>query len=415
MISKGFLETLFRGAGIQRWNDHIRPIELTELDKQAHKAIIAYIIGKTEEFKGVYPIDWSLLVEGSIFEYLQRIVLTDIKPPVFNWIYERAAGEICEIVFIELYDKVITVGEDFKTRFEKYLWEEEYAKHEKSILRAAHWLATEWEFDKVIYGLNEKIGDIEKTRKNISDEITKHKRFLKDNKIRAGEDIYNFVDLCGQLRFQQRWAQTPRIPKTSVLGHMFLVGILAYVFSLQIPRLCNKLKVNNFYAGIFHDVPEAMTRDIVEPVKRYRAIRELVKQYEDEEIKKTVFRWLPENWRYDFFHLLPEECVCERAGKMGDFFSKIRYASNPKVSGLIQHEAVINEFNLDNCDPVCGRLVKLCDGLAGCMEAAVSIESGIKTSILIEGRDNYYMSNASEKLGPLVFLHYFDYFRTSGY
>jgi putative hydrolase of HD superfamily len=39
----------FDGANIQRWNDHVRPVELTELDKQAHKAVIAYILAKMEE------------------------------------------------------------------------------------------------------------------------------------------------------------------------------------------------------------------------------------------------------------------------------------------------------------------------------------------------------------------------------
>ena len=35
-------------ANMQRWNDKIRPVELRELDKQAHKMVIAYLIGKFE-------------------------------------------------------------------------------------------------------------------------------------------------------------------------------------------------------------------------------------------------------------------------------------------------------------------------------------------------------------------------------
>ena len=48
-IRKGLILKLFSGANIQRWNDKIRPVELTELDKQAHKMIIAYVLGKYEE------------------------------------------------------------------------------------------------------------------------------------------------------------------------------------------------------------------------------------------------------------------------------------------------------------------------------------------------------------------------------
>jgi len=44
MIRKAFLEKIFDAANMQRWNDKIRPVELRELDKQAHKMIIAYFL-----------------------------------------------------------------------------------------------------------------------------------------------------------------------------------------------------------------------------------------------------------------------------------------------------------------------------------------------------------------------------------
>ena len=33
MISKALIERMFGAASIQRWNDHVRPVQLTELDK----------------------------------------------------------------------------------------------------------------------------------------------------------------------------------------------------------------------------------------------------------------------------------------------------------------------------------------------------------------------------------------------
>ena len=41
MIRKSLLLKIFDAAYMQRWNDKIRPIELIELDKQAHKMVIA--------------------------------------------------------------------------------------------------------------------------------------------------------------------------------------------------------------------------------------------------------------------------------------------------------------------------------------------------------------------------------------
>ena len=49
MISKSFIEFLYEAAHIQRWNDHIRPNGFTELDKQAHKMMIMYVLARHEE------------------------------------------------------------------------------------------------------------------------------------------------------------------------------------------------------------------------------------------------------------------------------------------------------------------------------------------------------------------------------
>ena len=92
-ITKGLILKLFSGANMQRWNDKMRLVELTELDKQAHKMMIAYVLGKYEKKKS--GVDWIDIIEGGIFEYLQRVEITDIKSPIFHQIREvRTAQEV---------------------------------------------------------------------------------------------------------------------------------------------------------------------------------------------------------------------------------------------------------------------------------------------------------------------------------
>lgn len=86
MIRKALLLKIFDAAYMQRWNDKVRPVELMELDKQAHKMIIAYFLGKFEE--STPGFNWTEIIEGGIFELLQRIVITDLKPPIFYKIKE---------------------------------------------------------------------------------------------------------------------------------------------------------------------------------------------------------------------------------------------------------------------------------------------------------------------------------------
>ena len=88
------IKRFYDAASMQRWNDHIRLVELNELDKQAHKMVIAYVIAKFEEERlGKGRVNWIELIEGGIFEFLHRLVLTDIKPPVFHKMMAEKGNE----------------------------------------------------------------------------------------------------------------------------------------------------------------------------------------------------------------------------------------------------------------------------------------------------------------------------------
>ena len=70
MINPKIIEYIFSSASIQRWNDYPRMVDLVELDKQAHKFIIAYIIAKLED-----DINFTHLIEAGIFEILDLMFL----------------------------------------------------------------------------------------------------------------------------------------------------------------------------------------------------------------------------------------------------------------------------------------------------------------------------------------------------
>ena len=86
MITKSIISLMYETASIQRWNDHIRPSTgFSELDKQAHKLFYAYVLAKCEGDN----VDMLKLVEGGIFEFFHRSILTDIKPPIYHKLVEE--------------------------------------------------------------------------------------------------------------------------------------------------------------------------------------------------------------------------------------------------------------------------------------------------------------------------------------
>ena len=93
VLDADMLYLLFDSANMHRWNDHMRPVDLTELDKQAHKAAIAWVLGKFEESAG-NTVDWRAVIERTLFSFIQRSVLTDLKPQVFHRITAERSREV---------------------------------------------------------------------------------------------------------------------------------------------------------------------------------------------------------------------------------------------------------------------------------------------------------------------------------
>ena len=121
-LPRDLIQFIFEAAYIQRWNDHIRPQGFTELDKQAHKMMILYVLARYEEQDHGASLDWQVLVEGGIFEFLHRVVLTDIKPPVFHELMRKSGHQLNQWVYKELVRRVPSLkGSAFMDKMQQYL------------------------------------------------------------------------------------------------------------------------------------------------------------------------------------------------------------------------------------------------------------------------------------------------------
>ena len=360
VIRKALILKIFDAAYMQRWNDKVRPVELVERDKQAHKMIVAFFLGKFEEQTPGF--DWIEVIEGGIFELLQRIVITDLKPPIFYKIKANRSQyrRLNDWVYREIEPIISPLGGEFCNRFRSYFGRTREDINRK-ILSAAHLYATKWEF-KIIEHANPggyEIGTIREDLERRHD----HYRGLKGMaELAASEKYRNFIDLCGQLRFQSRWANLHRIPKTSVIGHSLFVAILSYLFSIE-TGASPRRAVNNFFTGLFHDLPEVLTRDIISPVKKsVRGLSDLIKKYEREQMTREVYGLIPKQWHSDvrMFTEREFESVVEVKGRR-------RKVTSDEISA---------RFNEDHFNPRDGEMVKAADSLAAFIEAYAAIRNG---------------------------------------
>lgn len=340
---------LFDSVNMHRWNDHLCPIELTELDKQSHKAMIAWYIAKTEEYNGK-TIQWKSLIEKCLYSFIQRSVLTDLKPQVFHKVVLEKKKEVNDFVISEFDRLVPDCNSEFRSNFITYLRSDNNSV-EDAIVRAAHYLATKWEFD-LIYESNRSLYGIEETRNEINQQIRQHYDLDVVRTLDANSPAGDFIRLVGQLRFQQRWVRTPRIPKTTVLGHSLIVAYSMFLHDLD-QNVGNKQLYNDFYTGLFHDIPEVLTKDVISPIKEnVSGLAVLLEEYENEAVDSVIMPLLKKEWVDEFSNM----------------------ALRPFV-------------NLD--DPVFGKRngtdLKACDLLGAFIEANVSQRYGITSSALRNG------------------------------
>ncbi len=368
IINSSLVNELFRAFHIQRWNDRIRPMELIEMDKHSHKMIIAYCLGKYEEAAG-REIDWVELIRCGIFELLRRIVISDIKSPIFREIKKNKAvfAKLNEYIYTHLVTKIddITIKEELKD----FLFDtSEKVSLSQRILDASHIYASYWEFQivKVTNPTSYQNNEIEMELLN---DIHAFSDLIGVQKLMTRQTISNFIDMCSQLRFQIRWAQTPRVPKTSVLGHSLLVACISYFLTRDLPH-CNKRIYNNFFGGLFHDLPEAVTRDIISPVKESSAEFDiLIKTLERELAEKEIFPHIEDAWIEEMKYFTQDE-----------FANKV--SIKKKIKKGLTIDEITENYNANEFLPYDGELIKAGDHLAAFLESWHSIRSGISSTEL---------------------------------
>jgi putative hydrolase of HD superfamily len=369
IVNFALLQELFRAFHIQRWNDRLRPMELIEMDKHAHKMIIAYCLGKYEESKG-NTVNWIEIINGGIYELLRRIIISDIKSPIYNEIRKNKEvfAKLNKFIYEELKQKIeskLILGE-----LKEFLFTE---KTESSlstrILEAAHIYASFWEF-QIIKQSNPNSYQNVRIETELLNQINSFSDLDGIALLTHRHTIYNFVDLCGQLRFQYRWAQLPRVPKTSVLGHVLMVAVLSYFFARD-NGACDKRLYNDFFGGLFHDLPEAVTRDIISPVKESsKDFEKLIKSLESELAEAEIYPLIEPEWVPEIKYFTHEE-----------FNNKIIKDGNLINNGL-SITKVNDKYNNAKFNPYDGEIIRAADHLSAFLEVWNSCISGITTEEL---------------------------------
>lgn len=380
-MNKDFALKIFEGFSIVRWNDLVRPFDIVEMDKDAEKMVTAYIIAKYEEDRGV-QIDWEWMIYASLFDLLRKIALCDIKSPVQRLIKTEYPDEFIKLNewVLEQYKKLVDDTSLFK-RFTIYIGNmsgtipfADGQAETARIFRAAHKYSTLRELEMLSL-VNEAVR-LDPIRKEINADLQKYLDLQGLQMLMTRQKPFEFLMRIEQLRFQTRWNQTPRVPKTSVLGHCYFVAVLTLLLERESGvNLCRKRFYDNFFCALFHDLPESVTRDIISPVKQATSgLPNIVKNIEEQIVAKELVPLMEDFYKDEILYFTSDE-----------------FANRVRIDGHSVHvswEDLNQKYNDDSYCPVDGRLVRIADHYSALLEADLSIKHGITSKHLTFGRDN---------------------------
>jgi putative hydrolase of HD superfamily len=359
------------------------------MDKHAHKMIIAWCLAKYEEKKGK-QINWENIIRGGVYELLRRIVIRDIKNPIFFRIkkqYKDVYRKLNQWVYDYFEERLD--DKELLDELRLYIVEENLIDDfSRFILEAAHKYSSYLEF-LLIKQINPGGYEIERIDREMLKDIETFLELEGMRKLITKQRISDFVELCSQLRFQIRWSQTPRIPRTSVLGHSMFVASATY-FLTRDNNPCAKRLYNNFFGGLFHDLPETVTRDIISPVKTSsQDFESIVHNLEKELAENEIYPLLEPEWKDEIKYFTQDE-----------FLNKI--VENGNISVVSAVEEITQHYNEDRFLPYDGQLVRAADQMAAYLEAKSSINFGIRSDDLLSAVDSI-KSRYKLKIGNVDF------------
>lgn len=419
MLTKNFALKLFNGFSIQRWNDMARSVELTEMDNSSLKMMTAYLIGHVEieaqKQNGVtLEVDWQEIIYASFFDLLKKIALSDIKSSVHHRIRNQYPEEFRKLNYwvLDQYKDILgELDQELMLRFAAYLTDEHPLRPlEDSILSAAHDYATYREFE-LIKLVNVSSPQLYSIEKQLNAEMQSHLQLKGMQMLVTRQKLYELLLRLEQLRFQVRWSHTERIPRTSVLGHSMLVACFTMLLTRQLPdfqkyQQPGRIIYSNFFAGLFHDLPESVIRDIVSPVKRATiSLPEIVKEIEDSIVREELYPLMGD---YKF----KDELI---AYTSQEFQDRLIFGDTPNTQPDLLTSVQFQKLLLQPPAtglPVMGSLVGLCDEYAAYLEAYQSIYHGISSTYLRDAathiRQNLF---AGPEIGGLPVWKLFEGFK----
>ncbi|MDP2090124.1 MAG: HD domain-containing protein [Candidatus Gracilibacteria bacterium] len=315
---------LTRGLTMKRWNNFPRIEDVSHLDNVGFVVHVALFLAYLEEKSG-HKIDREFLVKRIIFNSFSRLILSDINSGTRDYILK---------VDDSIFDKLEKKSFDYILGFDG----PEYLKNdiratlfdnsktlELSIIEASKKYAGFMECS-----VNSKVfSDMYDVPLNqIRHDLEEKRKTLKSLDLLWNNDNYKkYLTHIRRLSHSMRWNQQNRVYPISVMSHLVVITFISYIIGMIENANGGKYDIQDLILRtIYHDIPEAITGDIITPTKKaVEGFEKVLEQVEIEMMDDYIFSYVDSDYKAEVskYMLYPFEGEIGKQAKYADILSAL--------------------------------------------------------------------------------------------
>jgi len=354
------LKLLFsRWLTIKRWSNFPRIEDITPLDNTWFVIHIALFLAYIEEKRWV-KVDRQYIIKKVLFDLFFSIVLADINSGTRDYITKIDPGIIKELEdkvqkYLFSFEEKSFIKEDMKYIYslkDKQLEDDiilsskKYAWYNECLVNSRIFLYT---YDVAMGQIMAYLDEKSKTLYSLSE-------------LMKNDDYKKYLWHIRRLSHCKRWSGKNRDYEVSVMSHLVIVTFISYVLG----NLENKENNWNYdilelmMKSLYHDIPEAITWDIITPIKEsVKYFRNVLEKAESLMLNDYFFIHIPTDYKDNItpYMLSPFEWLSGKLAKKADIISAMYEAKiekdfwNKEFDSIYRNiKKIVSEFDNPSTD-----------------------------------------------------------------
>lgn len=349
---------LTRGLTMVRWNNFPRIEEVTHMDNVWYVIHVALFLAFIEEKNG-HKVDREFLIKRIMFNSFSRLILSDIN----SWTREYIL-KVDNTIFDKLENKAVDYllsfdwPENIKSDISSILKNKD-KKTELLIIDASKQFA--WYLE---CNINSKVfWDMYDVPLNqIRQRLDYLRKDLKSIDVLLNNDNYKkYLSHIRRLSHSMRWNQQTRTFPISVMSHLAIITFLVYVIWMIENQNWKEYDIADLMLRtIYHDIPEAITWDIITPTKKaVEWFEEVLEKVEIQMMDDYIFSFVDAEYKTQVFDFMikPFSWDLWKIAKYADvlsalFEAKVEYNYWSEAFWEIYKNVkkIVNKYNLVSID-----------------------------------------------------------------